>query len=228
MTAAPPDRLGEYEILGELGRGAMGVVWRGRKPAMPDREVAIKEVPVGPDSADRNRKLREARTLLRVDSVHIVALHDVFEVPERGSLCFVMERLRSKTLRDRATSLGAGMEVDDAIETLDAILDALEAAHGATDETGTPRTPTGSVRDSCGGIGPSPVGSRPDGATPEGVQDMAGNLWEWVDDPASPDSATRPVRGGTWGSPAAEIGATSRSAVGRNEARPGVGFRCAR
>jgi serine/threonine-protein kinase len=133
---AAPERIGEYDVLGELGRGAMGVVYRARKASLPDREVALKEVPLGVGDAERTRRMREARTLLRMHSVHIVQLHDVFECAERASLCIVMERLRAETLRDRITSLGGPMDVDEALSTIDQILDAVEAAHGATDDAG--------------------------------------------------------------------------------------------
>ena len=133
-----PERLGDYEILGELGRGAMGVVYRARKAALPDREVALKEVPFGGGDVERERRLREARALARIDSLHIVSLHDVFEVPERGTLCIVMERLEPGTLRDRITAAGGPMPVEDVVEALDGILDALVATHGALDEDGQP------------------------------------------------------------------------------------------
>ena len=135
-----PDRIGDYEILGELGRGAMGVVYRARRPSMPEREVALKEIPLLAGERDRARKLREARALLLVKSVHVVALHDVFEIAERSSLCLAMERLKSETLRDRLTVLGTGLDLDATIEILDAVLDALEAAHSAEDASGR-RTP---------------------------------------------------------------------------------------
>ncbi len=136
MTA--PDRIGEYEILGELGRGAMGVVFRARKPSLPDREVALKEVPVGIGGDDRDRRMREAKALTQIQSLHIVSLLDVFEAPDRGSLCIVMERLESETLRDRLSAHAGPLDADAALTIADGILDALEAAHTALGEDGRP------------------------------------------------------------------------------------------
>jgi hypothetical protein len=133
-----PDRIGEYEIVGELGRGAMGVVFRARKASIPDREVALKEVPVGIGGEDRDRRLREAKALTRIQSLHIVSLLDVFEAPERASLCIVMERLESETLRDRLTAAAGPLDADVAIGIADGILDALEAAHAAVGDDGEP------------------------------------------------------------------------------------------
>jgi hypothetical protein len=54
------------------------------------------------------------------------------------------------------------------------------------------------------GIGPqrtTPVGMYPAGATPEGVLDLAGNVWEWIDERFA-DAEQRILRGGSWASPA--------------------------
>jgi formylglycine-generating enzyme required for sulfatase activity len=93
----------------------------------------------------------------------------------------------------------------------------------------------------CGGA-TVPVGSRPRGASPYGVLDMAGNVWEWVADwydpayysssparnPRGPDSGERRVfRGGSWGYPSAFMRASDRARNRPTYAGFNVGFRCA-
>jgi formylglycine-generating enzyme required for sulfatase activity len=73
----------------------------------------------------------------------------------------------------------------------------------------------------------TPVGLYPSGATPEGVQDLVGNVWEWVEDWYEKDKA-RVLRGGSW-----SLGATVLRAAARVRYRPDlrlgpVGFRVAR
>src|SRR5206468_3133562 len=54
-----PERFGEYEVLGEVGRGAMGVVYRA-KPAGTNLVVALKRVQAsGLDGAEAVRRFRE-------------------------------------------------------------------------------------------------------------------------------------------------------------------------
>src|SRR4051795_10282488 len=92
---------GRYELLEELGRGGMGVVWRARD-TMLHREVAIKEVspPRGLDGTQTERMyertMREARSAARLDHPGIVTVHDV--VREDGRPWIVMRLVRAPAL----------------------------------------------------------------------------------------------------------------------------------
>jgi len=88
------------------------------------------------------------------------------------------------------------------------------------------------------------VGSLPDGDSPYGVKDMAGNVREWVSDwydadyykdasqrnPQGPDKkgVVRSIRGGSWHSPASDITTSARGRGGFALQTHGTGFRCAR
>ena len=90
----------------------------------------------------------------------------------------------------------------------------------------------------CGGI--ERVGSSPAGATPEGLQDMAGNVWEWVYDCygsyslAEPDplrtqcSGSRVLRGGGWRDGVAWLRVSRRFRFPEGIRSNDIGFRCAR
>jgi len=92
--------IGRYEILQELGQGAMGVVYKGRDPMM-DRTVAIKRilsVALSGPMADeyRERFYREARAAGRLQHPGIVAVYDVGE--HEGTPYLVMEYVSGRTL----------------------------------------------------------------------------------------------------------------------------------
>jgi hypothetical protein len=90
-------RLGRYKLLGKIGGGAMGVVWRARDPNL-DRDVAIKVVHPSlariPDAAAR--LMREARALAKVSHSAVVAVHDA--AVEDGQLYVAMELVEGITL----------------------------------------------------------------------------------------------------------------------------------
>lgn len=83
----------------------------------------------------------------------------------------------------------------------------------------------------------APVGAFPDGRTPEGVLDLAGNVAEWQADPyreryADPPTAAvsskRVVRGGSFVRGAAWLRGAARDALPPETQRPDIGFRCAK
>jgi len=100
--------LPSYEVGGELGRGAMGVVLAGRHRQL-ERDVAIKQLPAAfaADEEVRHRFGQEARTLASLAHPHIVPVYDYVE---REGLCLlVMEALPGGTLWDRFTGEGVTM-----------------------------------------------------------------------------------------------------------------------
>ena len=94
------ERVGRYEIIGELGAGAMGVVYRARDPEL-DREVAIKLVQPQPGAPEAElvaqRTLREGRALARIDHANVVRVFDVGRWD--GGLFVAMERAAGVSLR---------------------------------------------------------------------------------------------------------------------------------
>ena len=91
-------QVGGYELLEEIGRGGMGIVYRALQPSL-DREVAIKvlrpECSVGPSGGDRF--LREARLASGLNHPHICTIHEVGEDPSQGPF-IVMEYVKGRTL----------------------------------------------------------------------------------------------------------------------------------
>lgn len=97
--------LPDYEILGELGRGAMGVVLSAQHRSL-GRLVAVKELPpaFAADERVRKRFLREAQTVAALSHPHVVAIYDF--VDRDGHLALIMEQLDGGTVWDRFTTQG--------------------------------------------------------------------------------------------------------------------------
>jgi eukaryotic-like serine/threonine-protein kinase len=95
-----PRTIGRYEVLDRVGRGGMGVLYRGRDPVL-DREVAIK-VMAGDFSTDesaRTRFYREARASARLQHRNIVTIYEFAE--DNGTPYIAMEFLRGQSLQQR-------------------------------------------------------------------------------------------------------------------------------
>ena len=81
MPLVPGTKLGPYEIVGPLGAGGMGEVYRARDTRL-DRTVAIKILPAhfSSDPARKQRFEREARTISSLNHPHICVLHDALPI----------------------------------------------------------------------------------------------------------------------------------------------------
>ena len=96
----PPTESGRYELLEEIGRGGMGVVYKARQAAL-DRIVALKMILAGEyaDPAERRRFIREAQLAARLTHPQIVQVFDVGELDGRPYLA--MEYVPGGSLADR-------------------------------------------------------------------------------------------------------------------------------
>ncbi|MEU6662170.1 serine/threonine-protein kinase [Streptomyces sp. NPDC046821] len=123
---------GRYRLLGKLGHGGMGTVWRAKDETV-DREVAVKEPRVPDHLPERERATvfermrREARAAARLDHPAVVNVHDV--AVEDGQPWIVMEFVQGRTLGAvlQEGTLGAREAARIGLE----VLGALEAAHAA-------------------------------------------------------------------------------------------------
>jgi Tol biopolymer transport system component len=120
-------RLGPYEILGLVGAGGMGEVYRARDTRL-GRVVAVKILPpaVAEDAFRLQRFEKEARTVGALNHPNVVALYDVGR--EAGRFYVVTELLEGQTLRDRLEG-GTPLPSRKAVEYAVQVTHGLAAAH---------------------------------------------------------------------------------------------------
>ena len=126
MGLAPRPRVGPYEILGSIGAGGMGEVYRARDTRL-GRDVAVKVLPssFASDPERLRRFEQEARTVAALNHPNILAIHDVGTY--EGAPFLVTELLEGETLRER---LEAGpLPVRKAVEIAVQAANGVAAAH---------------------------------------------------------------------------------------------------
>ncbi len=121
------ERIGKYTIVGELGRGTMGEVYKAHDPVL-NRFVALKTLParVGPDDETLQRFHREAQAAALLNHPNIVTVHDFGE--EKGLLFMAMELLEGIDLREAIDS-ALVKTLDERLTIMDSVLAALDYAH---------------------------------------------------------------------------------------------------
>jgi eukaryotic-like serine/threonine-protein kinase len=128
MAKKKNQQIGRYKILGELGRGAMGVVYRAEDPAL-DREVALKTIILSDDADERKayqkRFFQEAKAAGKLTHPNIVTTYDFGE--EEDVAYLAMELLEGTELRERMKE-GAFAPAE-AVDIARQVADALGFAH---------------------------------------------------------------------------------------------------
>lgn len=128
MPLPPRSRLGPYDILGLLGTGGMGEVYRARDTRL-GRDVAIKVLPdhAASDATWRKRFEQEARAASALNHPNICTIHNIEQ--QDGAPYIVMELLKGTLLRDALR--GGPLALPQLLHLATQVADALEAAHSA-------------------------------------------------------------------------------------------------
>jgi serine/threonine-protein kinase len=128
MAEAHPGQLGRFKVLAEVGRGAMGVVYRAEDTTL-GRIVAIKTIPLAGAKEDRDaneaRFLQEARTAGRLSHPAIIT---IYEMGREGDVAFMaMELLEGMDLRELIR--GGGLAPSQSVAIAAAVAEGLAYAH---------------------------------------------------------------------------------------------------
>ena len=121
-------KLGRYKITGELGRGAMGVVYKGEDPAL-DRTVALKTVILSADAEGKDeykkRFFLEAKAAGRLSHPQVITVYDFGQ--EGDTAYMAMEFLKGKELRTRMKE--GSISVPEAVHIAEQVAEGLGYAH---------------------------------------------------------------------------------------------------
>jgi len=121
-------QLGKYEIVGKIGQGAMGEVFKAHDPIL-GRDVAIKTMTaaIGTDEELRKRFHREAQSAARLSHPNIITIYDFGE--DQGKVYMAMELLEGNDLKD-LIGRHTPMTLEQKLGLMEQICDGLAFAHG--------------------------------------------------------------------------------------------------
>jgi serine/threonine protein kinase len=133
MSISPGTRLGTYEVLGLIGAGGMGEVYRARDSKL-NRDVALKVLPdsFANDPERLARFQREAQVLASLNHPNIGGIYGLEDAD--GVRALVLELVEGPTLAERLAqgsglTAQAGLPLDEVLPIARQIAEALEAAH---------------------------------------------------------------------------------------------------
>ena len=128
-------KLGRYEVLNELGKGAMGVVYLAKDPVI-GRMVAIKTIRTssfGDDDSEsrefRERFIREAQTAGILSHPNIVTIHDIGEDPDTQTSFIAMEYIEGQEPQVAARARRAKFAYEQIADIIAQVAEAIDYAH---------------------------------------------------------------------------------------------------
>jgi hypothetical protein len=132
MQSPEVKRFGRYEVVAELGRGAMGVVYKARDPQI-DRLVAVKTVSLWGQEPEEEQEFRlrfanEAQAAGRLHHPGIISVFDVGEDPENQNPYIVLEYVSGESLQ-RVLAREKKLPLSKALNLAEELAEALEYAH---------------------------------------------------------------------------------------------------
>ncbi|HZQ68528.1 MAG TPA: serine/threonine-protein kinase [Terriglobales bacterium] len=133
MDSRKVTHFGRYQVLAELGRGAMGLVYKARDPQI-DRLVAVKTISLLNQGTEeeleyRKRFFLEARAAGRLSHPGIVTIYDVGEDPSTHTPYIVMEYVAGESLNNLLGGQQGRMPLKTALQLAQDLAEALDYAH---------------------------------------------------------------------------------------------------
>jgi serine/threonine protein kinase len=127
-------RFGRYEVVAEVGRGAMGVVYKARDPKI-DRFVAVKTISLSGQNPEEGRQYRErffheAQAAGRLLHPGIATIFDTGEDPEDHIAFIIMEFVPGESLDRLLSDKNKRLPIDTALRMSEELAEALDHAHG--------------------------------------------------------------------------------------------------
>ena len=122
---------GRYRVLGNLGKGAMGLVYMAYDPVL-DRRVAIKQMTaeIADNEELRQRFYVEARAAARLNHPNIITIYELQE--SGGEIFMIMELLEGKSLAALAQVKSVPLSLEATLDVMSQVCDGLDYAHQKT------------------------------------------------------------------------------------------------